>query len=227
MNESYNIDCMEYMAGCQDNQFDLAVVDPNYGIGEDGGQRRRYRKSDNHNHIVVHKKKDWDKKPPHPEYFMELFRVSKNQIICGANYFTDKLPPSMGWIFWDKNIGGDFSDGELIFTSFNRALRKIKISQFNGLRGGHDRIHPTQKPVALYKWILQNYAKPGWSILDTHEGSASNKIACHDMGFDYTGCELDQDYYKAAKERFKNHVAQKDLFSAEEYQYLMYTQGEI
>lgn len=218
MTKAYNMDCTEYMKSCKDNQFDLSIPDPPYGIGEDGGNKKRNR---GYNRVVIHEKKEWDKKPS-PEYFAELFRVSKHQIIFGANYFTFNIPPSMGWIFWDKNIGGDYSDGELIFTSFEKALRKIKISQFHKLRGGHDRIHPTQKPVALYKWILTNYAQPGWKIFDSHLGSGSSRIAAHDLGFDFVGCELDQDYFEAQEKRFRDYIAQGDLFQPEEYQDIIY-----
>ena len=128
MIELLNIDCMEYMATCKDKQFDLAIVDPPYGIGEDGHCRTRLK----HNYTVRHTKKDWDNERPSAKYFDELFRTSKHQIIWGANYFTEYLPPSMGWIYWDKKIGGDFSDGELAYTSFNHALQSF--TYWNGCR---------------------------------------------------------------------------------------------
>ncbi len=200
---------MDYMANCEDNFFDLAIVDPPYGIGEDGGNKKRNR---GYNRIVKHKKKKWDNSTPGQEYFDELMRVSKNQIIWGANYMIDKIKLcSMGWIFWDKRIGGDFSDGELAFTSFNRALRMFSYSHVGDTRGGHTRIHPTQKPLPLYKWLLKNYSKPGQRIIDTHLGSGSSAIAAHYFGCDFVGCEIDKDYYKAATQRFKKETAQLSL----------------
>ena len=197
----YNMDCMIGMAQFPDKFFDLAIVDPPYGIGEADGRCRTRKK---HNHIVIHKKKEWDKKRPDENYFNELYRISKNQIIWGANYFVEYLKPSMGWIYWDKFIGGDFSDGELAYTSFQRALKKFSYSYHAETKGGHLRIHPTQKPIALYRWPLQNYAKPGDKILDTHVGSASSLIACEIEGFnDYVGFELDEDYYKDSLKRLE------------------------
>ena len=211
-NVAYNQDCLEAMRQMPDKAFDLAIVDPPYGIGEDGG--KTYQRPSRPNAYITpakHAIKTWDAIPT-SAYFAELFRVSKNQIICGANYFTDQLPPRSGWIFWDKNIGGDFSDGELIFTSFDRALRKFFGHPFLGTNGGKDRIHPTQKPVALYRWLLTNYAKPGNTILDTHLGSGSSRIAAYDLGFDFTGYETDFDYWSAQEERFANHIAQPKLW---------------
>ncbi len=166
-----------------------------------------------YNKIVNHTKKEWDNEPPPIEYFQELHRVCKNVMIFGANYFVTMLPMNtMGWVFWDKRLGGDFSDGELIYSTFKKALRKFELSCFADLHGGHDRIHPTQKPVRLYTWILANYAKAGDLILDTHVGSASSLVACHQMGFDVVGCELDEEYYQLACERIKNETAQLSLF---------------
>lgn len=142
--------------------------------------------------------------PPDYEYFKEAFRVSKNQIIWGANYMTQHLPASMGWVFWDKGQRICNSDGELAFTSFKKALRVITINRVELLLDGS--IHPTQKPVKLYRWLLKNYAKPGDKILDTHAGSFSIGIACHDMGFDLDAYEIDKDYYAAAMDRFKKHT---------------------
>lgn len=211
--EVFNIDCMEAMAEMGDNAFDLAIVDPPYGIGEDGG--KTYQRPSRPNAYVTpakHAIKHWDDVPT-LEYWKELFRVSVNQIVCGANYFTDQLPARSGWIFWDKNIGGDFSDGELLFTSFDRGLRKWFGHPFLQTNGGKSRIHPTQKPVALYKWLLTNYAKPGQTILDTHLGSGSSRIAAYDLGFDFTGYELDKDYFEAQERRFADHIAQPKLFA--------------
>jgi len=202
----YNEDCIEGMRRYSDNHFDLAIVDPPYGIGESGGKCRT-RKI--HNNKVRHVKKDWDAERPPPDYWKELSRVSKNQIVWGANYFTEHLPPSMGWIFWDKKIGGDFSDGELAYTSFDRALKMVeKWSGNNGIA----RIHPTQKPVALYDWILQNYAKPADLILDTHLGSGSSRIAAYKGGFNFVGFEIDKDYYNAQEKRFDDFKSQLRMF---------------
>lgn len=201
----YNIDCMDFMADNPDKFWDLAIVDPPYGIGENGHCRTRKK----HNYTVVHKSKNWDNDRPTKEYFDQLVRVSKNQIIFGANYFTEFLPPSMGWIFWDKRIGGDFSDGELAYTSFNRALKMV--TKWSG-NNSEDKIHPTQKPLELYQWILENYAKPGDKILDTHGGSGSICIACHNLGFDLDWIELDPDYYRDAVKRFETHKAQLRIF---------------
>ena len=205
MIEITNEDNMELMARYEDNYFDLAIVDPPYGIGEKGHCRTRKK----HNYKVKHIAKNWDDEIPTKEYFEQLFRVSKNQIIWGANYMTEFIPPSMGWVFWDKKIGGDFSDGELAFTSFNRAL-KIVI-KWNG-NNGIPRIHPTQKPEYLYKWLLENYATKGDKILDTHLGGGSIAIACHDYKFDLTACEIDTDYFNAALKRLKIAQSQTKLF---------------
>lgn len=206
-----NEDNMAMMSRYPDKFFELAVVDPEYGIDAGNmtmgsGTKKKYSK------------KNWDKKPPRAEYFNELFRVSKNQIICGGNYFADKLPISKGWIFWDKGINGDcsFADGELLCTSFNTVLRIAPI-RYKGFLGADDqRIHITQKPVALYKWILKNYAKEGDKILDTHLGSGSSRIAAHEMGFDFYGCELDDEYFNASNKRFLNATAMGSIFSFQE-----------
>lgn len=220
MVELLNIDCMEYMAGLPDKAFDLAIVDPPYGIDaaeKMGGEKRVSGKGAALK--TAFDKKDWDRSIPTQQYFTELFRVSKDQIIWGANYMTDFIPPSMGWIVWDKDNGTTkFSDCELAYSSFERALRKFRF-MWNGMLQGdmknkEDRIHPTQKPVALYKWCLDTYAQPGGKILDTHLGSGSSAIAAHRMGFDFVGCELDKDYYDAACKRFKEQTAQQKLFAA-------------
>lgn len=205
----YNMDCMQGMKEFPDKYFDLAIVDPPYGIGVNkmtlgNGKRKVFRGCNN-----------WDETIPTKKYFDELFRVSKNQIVWGGNYFVDYLPPKMGWIFWDKGTGAnDFSDGELAWTSFDRALRKFFKSWVGANakeQDENDRIHPTQKPVALYKWILDNYAKPGDKILDTHVGSASSLIACEDFGFQYVGFEIDADYYKLGQERLERNRAQMTI----------------
>lgn len=206
----HNMDNMEFMKDCKDNQFDLAVVDPEYGINEDGGKNRRGKSK--------HVKKNWDKKPPSAEYFKELFRVSKNQIIWGANYF--KLPPSMGYICWDKKLdNSDFSDFELAYTSFNRGAKIFRYSKNGGSRTSAalaNIIHPTQKPVALYEWLLTNYAKQGDTILDTHMGSGSIAIATNKLGFDLTAMELDKDYYEAACKRIRESNNQVDMFTPQD-----------
>lgn len=203
----YNKDCLEAMREMEDNQYDLAIVDPPYGIGEDGGKDRRGKSK--------HTKKNWDDEPPSEQYFIELMRISKNQIIWGANYFN--LPPSMGYICWDKKLdNSDYSDFELAFTSFNRAAKIFRFSKNGGSRTHaalQDIIHPTQKPIKLYKWLLKNYAKSGDKILDTHGGSMSIAIACHNLGFDLDLFEIDKDYYESGKKRFENHKKQLNLFS--------------
>ena len=216
INETHNIDCMEYMRNCPDKFFDLAIVDPPYGIGESGVKNRT------RGHVV--KAKDYhpifgeDREPPGVEYFEELKRVSKNQIIWGANHFIDLIPfRSPCWLVWDKDNGGtDFADCELAYTSFTSAVRKFTF-RWNGMLQGNmkhkeERVHPHQKPVALYKWILKNYAKKGDTILDTHLGSGSSRIAAYDMGFDFVGCEIDNYYFDAQERRYKNHISQHNLF---------------
>jgi site-specific DNA-methyltransferase (adenine-specific) len=204
----FNSDCVEGMKQFKDNHFDLAIVDPPYGIGRDF-QTSTVCKNPKHNRKSFDKK-GWDNAIPTPEYFEQLFRVSKNQIIWGANYFTEYLPKSMGWIFWDKGQDLSMSDGELAYTSFDKALRRKTINRMELAKEGT--IHPTQKPIKLYKWILQNYAKEGDLILDTHVGSGSSRIACNDMQFSFTGFEIDTDYFNAQEKRYANFVAQGRLF---------------
>ena len=213
--EITNEDNMELMSRYPDNYFDLAIVDPPYGIdltnqsqGKGGGVAKK----------IDYIKKDWDKFAPDIEYFKELIRVSKNQIVWGANHFISRLPyDSSCWIVWDKDNGEtDFADCELAWSSFKTAVRMFKwkwsgMLQQN-MKNKEQRIHPTQKPAALYKWILQNYANEGDKILDTHLGSGSIAIACHDLGFDLTACELDTDYYNAAIKRIEDHKKQLTLF---------------
>ena len=202
-----NEDNMELMARYPDNYFELAIVDPPYGInvnmnmGVRKGEKRK------------HKSKGWDNEAPTKEYFKELKRVSKNQIIWGANNFIKNLNSSSGWIYWDKKISGEveFSAGELAFTSFNKSLKSITIA-IQQMYLKEVRIHPTQKPVKLYEWLLMNYAKKGDKILDTHLGSGSIALACHNLGFDLVGCELDTEYYDAACKRLKRHQAQLTIF---------------
>lgn len=207
-----NEDNMDLMARYPDKYFDLAIVDPPYGIGianKSGGfHNRKGQRPSN-----PHKKKSWDNSIPSSEYFYELERVSKNRIIWGGNYMTDHLPPSRCWIFWDKLKPVDnYADGELAWTSFDRNTKKF-IHQHSGFISSDGRsIHPTQKPVALYKWLLHNYANPGDKILDTHLGSGSIAIACHDYNFDLVACELDKEYYDAAMKRINAHTSQQKIF---------------
>ena len=210
-----NEDNMKLMARYGDNYFDLAIVDPPYGIdvtnqsqGKGGGVAKK----------IEYKKTDWDKVAPNREYFDELQRVSKNQIIWGANHFISKIPyDSSCWIVWDKDNGDtDFADCELAWTNFKTAVRKIKWKWAGMLqqdmKNKQKRIHPTEKPIKLYEWLLMNYAKEGDKILDTHLGSGSIAIACHNLGFELTACELDKDYYDAAMKRLEQHKAQQRLF---------------
>jgi len=215
MIELLHIDCMTYMATLPDKAFDLAITDPPYGIGMSKGTFTYSEKkniSSKRNYIS----KQWDSNRPPVEYFIELQRVSINQIICGGNYFADLLPASRGWVYWDKKITNanntNFSDGELIWTSFDCILKKVTydwigFGYLNSTERG-TRIHPTQKPIQLYKWLLKNYAKEGDRILDTHLGSGSSAIAAYDGGFDFVGCEIDADYYAAALKRFNIHKQQ-------------------
>jgi len=202
-----NEDNMELMARYPDKYFDLAIVDPPYGINASSGASTNgtMRKK-----IASGKIKggEWDNKTPSQEYFEELIRVSKNQIIWGGNYFD--LPPSKCFLIWDKGesiYGRDFAECEMAWGSFDKCARIYKLFPNQA-----DRIHPTQKPVALYKWILDKYAKQGDKILDTHLGSGSIAIACHDYKFDLTACELDKEYFDKAMQRINNHTAQQKLF---------------
>ncbi len=212
----YNMDCIEGMKQFPDKFFDLAIVDPPYGIKEGGSKNKTRGK------LAV--SKDYksfagnDLKPPEPEYFKELFRVSKNQIIWGANHFISLIPyDSHCWIVWNKKNGNtDFADCELAWTSFNTAVRLFEY-RWSGMlqenmKEKEFRIHPTQKPVALYSWILKTYAKQGDIILDTHVGSASSLIACHNARHKYVGFELDPHYYKLSKKRLDAEIAQYSIF---------------
>lgn len=198
-----NCDCMDYMATLPDNAFELAIVDPPYGIGA-SNRINKTKKS-----VIQYKPKNWDNKTPTQEYFTELFRVSRNQIIFGGNFF--KLPQSRGFFIWDKcqPLDVDQAMCEYIWTSLDVSAKIVRESiqqiQFS-------RIHPTEKPIQVYKWLLSRYAKPGDRILDTHGGSGSICIACHDLGYDLTWMELDADYYEAACNRYKMHAAQASLF---------------
>lgn len=204
-----NEDNMELMARYPDKHFDLAIVDPPYGIGIDG-QKKSVNKNPKHNR-KEHAKKNWDNSIPSKEYFDELFRVSKNQIVFGGNYFTEYLYPVKGWIFWYKGQNDlTMSDGELIWTSLPIVTRQITVNR--GQLNSQNTFHPTEKPYKIYKHLLTNYANNGDKILDTHLGSGSIAVACHDYGFDLTACEIDKDYYAAAMRRLQQHQAQLTMF---------------
>jgi site-specific DNA-methyltransferase (adenine-specific) len=200
-----NADCMDVMAKLADKAYDLAICDPPYGIGN------RIAQGTNPNHLatrgkasLLYKNNPFDHAPPAPEYFAELRRVSRHQIIWGGNYFP--LPPHRCFIFWDKvNYLPTMSDGEMAWTSFDKPARKIKICK----AGSEPIIHPTQKPVRLYAWLLQEYAQPGWKILDTHMGSGSSVIAAVQEGFEMLACEIDAEYFASAVERIGRDLQQQ------------------
>jgi site-specific DNA-methyltransferase (adenine-specific) len=198
-------DCMNVMAEYPDGHFDLAICDPPYGIKINMNMGRKKGQT------KAHVEKAWDDQIPSDEYFAELRRVSKNQIIWGGNYFP--LPKTKAWIFWDKLVpdGVDFADGELAWTSFDKTLRKITVP-YSGFVGSEGKIHPTQKPVKLYSWLLAKYAKPGQRILDTHMGSGSIGIACHYYACPLVACEIDPDYFRAACDRIERETAQADWY---------------
>ena len=208
--ELHNMDCMEAMKDMKDNQFELAIVDPPYGLDLANmnmgiGKSPKASKAKNRKW----KPKDWDSSTPNSEYFEELFRVSKNQFIWGGNYFD--LPPCKFYVLWDKEIpkGLSFADCEFCWSSFDKAPRIFRYSAYLDKK---EKFHPTQKPVKLYEWLLTNYAKEGDKILDTHLGSGSIAIACHNLKFDLTGYELDTEYYEAAVKRLEQHRKQLQLF---------------
>lgn len=212
--ELLNMDCLHYMKQCEDKQFDLAIVDPPYGIninkqaqGKGGGVAKK----------IEYTKKDWDSNIPSKEYFAELKRISKNQIVWGGNYFIEMLDNTPCFIVWDKDNGEtDFADCELAWTSFNTSVRKIKWKWSGMLQQNmankEKRIHPTQKPAKLYEWLLMNYAKEGNKIIDTHLGSGSIALACYDLKFDLVGIEIDNEYFVNANKRLEQHKKQLTLF---------------
>lgn len=215
--ELLNIDCMDYMAGLEDNAFDLAIVDPPYGIKQDGhreSNRSKLAVSTNYHKAL------WDQERPPAAYFDELRRVSTNQVIWGGNHLADLIGrASSCWLVWDKHTTGGFADCELAYTSFETAVRRFSypwngmIQGFHGKKAANEhRIHPTQKPVKLYEWIFDNYANQDFSILDTHLGSGSSAIAAHYWGLDFVGTELDPEYYSAAVERFDRETRQRAMF---------------
>jgi site-specific DNA-methyltransferase (adenine-specific) len=202
ISETFNIDCIEGMKQYPNKYFDLAVCDPPYGIKASemtmgSGKNKKYKKG-----------KNWDNQTPSEEYFNELCRVSKNQIIWGGNYF--KLPITKSWILWDKGIYGDcdFADGEMAWTSFDKVLRIAQIRYKGFLGADTERIHPTQKPIALYEWIFTNYAKECMKILDTHLGSQSSRIAAYKAKLDFIGFELDKEYFEQGNQRFEEFKIQ-------------------
>jgi len=202
-------DCMAMMRETPDNAYDLAIVDPPYGINVgDNKSGMGRRKGDAK---ATYKMGDWDSAPPPDEYFAELRRVSKNQIVWGANHYIARMPlNSPCWIVWDKRFSNEvsFAAVELAWTSFRTTAKKFECHPLQD-----DRIHPTQKPVALYSWLLANYAEKGQRILDTHMGSGSIAIACYNHGYALTACEIDKDYYDQAIQRIKRETAQVRLFS--------------
>jgi site-specific DNA-methyltransferase (adenine-specific) len=205
----YNCDCMEYMRGLPDKAFELAIVDPPYGLNM---AKERPRKD---GRFAGNVPRTWDEKIPDMEYFNELSRVSANQIIWGGNYFP--LPPTQSFVFWYKrNPVDNFSDGELAWTSFSRPAKCFDYQYYGGIEGNtsaEKKIHISQKPVKLYEWLLTHYAKPGDRILDTHLGSGSSAIACLNLGFEIVGCELDADYFAASCKRIRMATAQERLFA--------------
>jgi site-specific DNA-methyltransferase (adenine-specific) len=219
-----NEDNMILMARYPDDYFDLAIVDPPYGIdvANDSRSGKSFKTNFGGKSKMVkarsYKKSDWDKTPPEVDYFNELIRVSKNQIIWGANHFCNLFAAnSTAWIIWDKDNGeSNLADAEIAYSSFEKSVRIFSFKWHGMLQGNmknkQNRIHPTEKPIKLYEWLLMNYAKEGDKILDTHLGSGSIAIACHNLGFDLTACELDKDYYDAAMKRLKQHQQQLKIF---------------
>jgi site-specific DNA-methyltransferase (adenine-specific) len=213
ISEVYNMDCVAFMREYPDKYFDLAVCDPPYGIGASNYKRGGTQHGRSLSKCKIYDAKDWDNKPPSIEYFTELFRVSKNQIIWGANHFISLMPyDSSCWIVWDKDNGDNlYADCELAWTSFDKAVRKYRFKWHGmlqeNMKNKEVRMHPTQKPVKLYEWLLKNYAKEGNRILDTHLGSGSSRIAAQKLGFDFYGAEIDKDYFEASEKRFKEAVS--------------------
>jgi site-specific DNA-methyltransferase (adenine-specific) len=209
----YLEDCVTALKRYADNHFDLAIVDPPYGWGDAFFGLTATPKARKNKRTKKHETKDWNETPK-KEYWNELFRVSKNQIVWGGNYFADVLPVSRGWIFWDKGYENtnNFSAGELAWTSFDSILKKIYITNRIMPHQLHENIHPCQKPTKLYDWVLQNYAKEGNLILDTHLGSGSSRIAAYKGGFNFVGFEIDQEYYEKQEKRFNDFKSQLRLF---------------
>lgn len=215
--EVFNMDCMEGMKQWPDKHFELAIVDPPYGI--DFGTFNRTNKASNGERIKANKYKNgsWDTEIPETAYFLHLKRISKEQIVWGGNYYLEHLGSSKGMICWHKHQPvPNFSDCEFAWVSFDKPARVFDYPYYGNIEGktnAEERIHPTQKPIALYKWLLKNYAKEGDKILDTHLGSGSSRIAAYDMGFSFTGYELDKDYFDASVKRFEQYKSQTKLFA--------------
>lgn len=214
ISKTYLADCMDRMKRMKPGEFDLAIVDPFYGIYQNAhrtNNRSKLAKSKDYHDRM------WQGDPPSQAFFRELFRVSKNQIVWGANHFIQNLAiNSPCWIVWDKLNTGHFADCELAWTSFPTAVRKFTY-RWNGMiqqdmKNKEVRIHPTQKPVQLYRWLLEHYAKPGDKILDTHLGSGSSRIACYELGFDFVGIEIDPTHYQDQEERFRKITSQLKAF---------------
>ena len=224
---------MEFMKTISDNYYELALVDPPYGIGADKKNSKSLKQSKKSaTESRDYGNKNWDSNVPDIDYFKELLRISKNQIIWGVNYYPYDIFAG-GRIYWDKKVTmPTYSNGELAYCS---KLNSIKCFTYawhgmiqQDMKNKEVRIHPTQKPIALYKWLLQKYANKGDKIFDSHVGSGSIRIACHDMGFDFTGCEIDKDYWEAQEKRYNVHVSQMSLFSPEDLEpKQVYEQGEI
>ena len=205
--ELHNVDCLPFMKQCEDKQFDLAIVDPPYGID----WMKQIENPNTKANWKVHDKKDWDKNIPKQEYFDELFRVSKNQIVWGGNYMTEYLPPSPCWLIWDKMQEFTGAVFEMAWTSFKSPAKAFRMSRVEAY-ANKNKIHPTQKPERLYEWILDRYANEGDLILDTHLGSGSIAVACDKMGYDLVGIEIDKDYFNKANKRLEPYRKQRTLF---------------
>ncbi len=213
----FNMDCMDYMQSIPDGYFELAIVDPPYGIGF--GEFNRTNKASNRERYKANKYKNsnWDDDIPSDQYFAELMRVSKNQIVWGGNYFPYLWKNGCkGFIYWHKgNPVTNFADGELAWTSFDKNAKQLDYRYYGNLEGKSttsQKLHPTQKPIKLYEWLLINYAKEGDKILDTHLGSQSSRIAAYNLGFEFYGTELDKEYFDQGCKRFDQHKAQLTLF---------------
>ena len=206
--EVFNIDCIEGMKKYPDKYFDLAIVDPPYGIKRDGHHQDKKPTNGGRKNFEF---KGWDNAIPTAEYWDELYRVSKNQIVWGANYMTEFLKPSRCWISWYKMQEFSTNEFELAWTSFDETCKQFNLSRVQAYAGSN-KIHPTEKPIKLYDWCLNKFAKEGDLILDTHLGSGSSRIACYNRGFDFTGFEIDPDYFRDADKLFRNHIKQQKLF---------------
>ncbi|MEB0262882.1 DNA methyltransferase [Mucilaginibacter sp. 10I4] len=225
ISEAVHMDNMAYMAGFPDKFFDLAIVDPPYGLNFGSFNRTNTDSTGVKRKANKYKNSEWDIAIPNQEYFNELFRVSKNQVIFGGNYFP--LPPTQCFIFWYKqNPVANFSDGELAWTSFRKPALCFDYRYFGNISGKSSadvKHHPTQKPIQLYDFVLKKLGGGVRSVIDTHLGSGSSRIAAYNNGFDFYGCELDKDYFEAQEKRFTKHIAQTQLFAPEKQQQLIQT----